>query len=395
MPTTSLLEAFEHLSARKRAGENFSPEDRVRWKRVRGELEEVLFQKPADPDADRREHLRVPVAMRVRYWSRDELKDRYVRVLGEGGLFVATDEQLPVGASVELEIEVVQRGLQLKVQGVVASVHREDDPAQCGMGVRFVDLTWEHKTVLYDLVDDSLRQGLLERRRYTRLDSRLQARFLWSEGSFVLPTADLSPDGLFVATEHLMMPGERAKVLLLVPGREDPVRVISEVIRVVETPLPGLSTGLGLRFVMIDRQGRRAILDYMVARVLNRFGPIDPRSEARAQPRLKRRIPVDYTVADHLSQTYTRDLSGGGIFLQSFEPPAVGSQVEVVLQHPEDERRLPLGGRVVRVVAPDPLRPHRVPGAGVRYSALSQGQRERLSEFMREFILLESEPISL
>jgi len=393
MPTTSLLQAFEQLAARKRAGEDLGPEDRERWRCVRGELEGVLFHGPADPNADRREHLRVPVAMRVRYWSADELRDRYVRVLGEGGLFVATDEPLPVGSPVELEIDLVRRGLRLELKGEVASVQSDGDPTQRGMGVRFVDLTWEQKTVLYDLVDDSLRQSLLERRRYTRLDSRLQARFLWSEGSFILPTADLSPNGLFVATEHLMLPGERAKLLLLVPGRENPVRAVSEVIRVVEAPLPGLPTGLGLRFVMIDPAGRRAILDYMVDRVLNRFGPVDPRAEARAQPRLKRRIPVRYTIAEQEGRTYTRDLSGNGIFLQSYEPPAVGTEVQLVLQHPDNGQRLPLDGRVVRVVSHDPHQPHRVPGAGVRYAVLSPEQRERLSEFMREFILLESEPL--
>lgn len=388
MSISNLLEAFEELTALRRSGQTLDGGDRKRWRALRGELEQVLFQQPENTAADRRDHLRLPVAMRVSYWSRNELKDRYVRVLGEGGLFVAGQDALPVGTRLELAIDLVRRGLTLRLPAEVVFVLPAERPDGPGMGLKFVELSYEQKAALYDLVDDNLRQQLLERRRSTRLDSRLQARFLGSAGSFVLPTADLSADGLYVTTDHLLLPGERAKLLLMVPGREQPVRAVAEVTRVVESDLPGMPAGLGLQFVMVDPAGRRAVLDYMVGRVCNRFGPADPRHELRASPRIHRRVPVLYRIQSYEGWSYSRDLSASGLFLQTPDPPGPGTGLRLVLKNPVDDLELPLDGRVVRVVAPDPGHPHRLPGAGIAYSDLTPPQRERLTSFMKQFILL-------
>lgn len=389
MPSSSLLEAFEKLSSRRRRG-SLNSEERTRWHQLRGEVEGMLFHQKADEAADRREHLRVPVCLRARFWSSDELKDRYVQVLGEGGLFVASDNPLPVGSRVDLEIDLVERCLSFRIQGEVVSVDQRQDLARRGMGIRFVDLTYDQKAVLYALVDDTVRQRLLERRQYARLDSQLQARFLWGGGSFVLNTADLSRDGLFVASEHLLMPGERMKVLLLVPGHPDPVRAVAEVVRVVETPEPGLPSGLGLRYVMMDPQGRSAITDYMVGRVVDRLGPVILDSELRKKPRLKRRLPVQLEWDERLFSSTCRDVSASGIFVQTLEPPAKGSNLLLSLEHPVDKRQVRLSGQVVRVVDPDPSSPHLVAGVGVHYDALEPAQRERLNTFLKEFVLLEN-----
>jgi uncharacterized protein (TIGR02266 family) len=392
MSTRSLLEAFEQLRARKRAGEALATGEEDRLVGLRAELEEVLFQRVAESGRERREHLRVPVAIQASYWSSDELKDRYVEVLGEGGLFLATDQPLPPGSRLVLDLHLVDRRFSFRVQAEVVSVHPGNNRTAAGLGVRFVDLTYDQKAVLYDLVGDRLRQSLLERRQYTRLDSRLQARFLWPEGSFVLQTADLGADGLFVATDHLLAPRERAKVLLMVPGYEDPVRAVVEVIRVIETPLPGLPAGLGLKFVMIDSSGRQAILEYMVGRVVKRFGPLDPHSELRGEPRIRRRIPIRFREAGVEGLTFSRDLSSSGLFLHAVQPPGLGVDLALTIHHPVSQQQLPLEGRVVRVVEADPAWPHRLPGVGVEYARLRDEQRTRLTEFLREFVLLEGEP---
>ena len=93
---------------------------------MRCEIESELFSVEQEPGSDRRKFIRVPVTLEVRYWSRNELKDRYIPVLGEGGLFVATVDPLAVGT--QLDLELVEFMVTYKIDEYIdADTKRRED----------------------------------------------------------------------------------------------------------------------------------------------------------------------------------------------------------------------------------------------------------------------------
>lgn len=400
MTFSNLLEAFEPLHARRRENPESLDEDEERtWRALRRQIDEALFQRVLENGAERREHLRVPVALTARYWTADELKDRYIPVLGEGGLFVSTVEPLPRGAEIDLEIVLAEKNFSFRVRGEVVWSNREEKRGTPGMGIQFTGLDYEQKEILYHLVSDSVREQLLERRQYTRLDSHLPARFVEAGGEYTLSTADLSVGGMFIASDHLIEEGERFRVVLEVPGHHEPVRLAAGVIRNVDRASPGQPAGFGLAFRMIDEQGKQALLDYMLERVAGNDTPAQAGNGERAYPRVKRRIKMLVRHGGGWFYTYCRDISSGGVFIRTHEPPPAGTGVELDIEHPGTGQHLKLQGEVVRRVHPEPGFPHQVAGAGIRFRPAGAERTRALEEFLKEFILMEgsthpgSEPI--
>jgi Tfp pilus assembly protein PilZ len=265
-----------------------------------------------------------------------------------------------------------------------------ESSARRGMGIRFADMTYEQKAAVYNMVNDSVRGALLERRRHTRLDSRLPVKIMFPEKKIESSTTDLSAGGMFVGTEYPALIGEWVKVILDLPGQPEPLRAIAQVVRVVDLPLEGPEEGFGLSFVMMIPDGDEILREYMLERVEGKHAPEEREPKYRLQPRIKRRIPVHYHHVNGGSMSYCRDLSQSGIFIQTHEPPPLGAEVDVSLRHPSTPQFLPLSGNVVRVVGPDPDNPYQLPGAGVAFNPGSETQKSSLREFLKEFVLLSS-----
>lgn len=387
----SLLDAFESINARKRDDpKGFSGEDMSRWKELRREIEKVLFQSAPTAEKDTREFLRVPVSLAVRYWTRNELKDRYIPVLGEGGLFVSAVDPLPVGSELDLEIVLARKGLSFGVKGKVVWVNQGEDPARRGMGIKFDELSYEQKRTIYGLVDDSLRQRLLERRRFARVDARLQVNFIYAEGYFELQTEDLGLGGMFIATDHLVPVGERVRLVLHVPGNRPAVKAVGEVVRVVEEARGGKPPGLGIRFVDLDPGEEETIRDYIGLRVRHDHPPEN--GERRRYPRIERLVKLRFKALDSTGTSLARDISSGGMFVQTHEPLPMGCKVQVSMIHPVHLYKLELVGTVVRVDEPDPARPHSMAGVGLSFEGIDEETRAQLDEFLRDFALLDASP---
>ncbi len=391
MTGTGLLREFEQLNEKKRADPNsLSTEESARFRELRNQIERALYQAAPHPQAERRGSLRVPVLLSARYWTRDELKDRYIPSLGDGGLFISCPDPLPVGTKFDLMIGLISADFQIQVVGEVAWVDLGESSARRGMGIRFADMTYEQKAAIYNLVNDSVRGALLERRRHTRLDSRLPVKILLPEKKLEAVTTDLSINGLFVQTDYPALIGEWVKVMLDLPGRSRAFRAIAQVVRVVDLPVEGPEEGFGLAFIMMIPEGEQILKEYMLQRVEGQHAPDEQEPKYRLQPRIKRRIPVNYHHEMGSSMSYCRDLSQSGIFIQTHEPPPVGAEVDVNLRHPTTPQFLPLTGSVVRVVGPDPQNPYQLPGAGVAFSPADETQKSSLREFLKEFVLLSS-----
>jgi len=391
MSYNSLLEAFDALNQRRlEQPSELSDLEQKSLRHLRSEIEEALFQRPADPLADRREHLRAPVSMEVRFWTSDEMRDRYISVLGEGGLFIATDSPLPEGTPLELEVGLERRGLRFRVQGVVASAIR--GPSRSGMGVRFVGLSYEQKALVYQLVRDVVRANLLERRRSPRLAMRLPLAVHTLAGDhWQLETEDLGALGVLAIGGPALaeLPADSPyRLQLALPGLKRPLALLGRLVRRAPGPT---ADQLRVAFQFVDPQpaATRALTRFIAIQALGLKGAAADAEGRRLYARLKRRIPVQFRTLglERARLTFSRDISRSRMFLQSLEPLTPGERLEVSFESPNGTPALNLACEVVRRVTPDPASPARVPGVGATFVNLKPEVKDRLRAYLRSLLL--------
>jgi uncharacterized protein (TIGR02266 family) len=104
---------------------------------------------------------------------------------------------------------------------------------------------------------------LAERRVHRRLDLHAEVVFACQNDLYSHPgvTHDVSQGGVFLATEHLMPPGEQLALTFTIPGFAIALEATAEVRWVREQPsADGRSpAGMGLKFVELPRRTRESI----------------------------------------------------------------------------------------------------------------------------------------
>jgi type IV pilus assembly protein PilZ len=86
--------------------------------------------------AEQREHVRVPIELRVEYRKLNSFFADYTRNISRGGTYIQTRKPLPVGTRFLFRLSVPARAEPFSLAGEVVRVELEgDDP---GMGIRFV-----------------------------------------------------------------------------------------------------------------------------------------------------------------------------------------------------------------------------------------------------------------
>jgi uncharacterized protein (TIGR02266 family) len=393
MSYNSMLEAFEALNQRRHdQPEALSDLERTSLKHLRNEIEEALFQRPTDASADRRTHLRTPVNLEVRFWTSDEMRDRYISVLGEGGLFISTDAPLPEGTPLELEVALERRGFRFRVRGVVANVVRPGTQTRSGMGVRFVGLDYEQKALVYQLVRDVVRARLLERRQSPRLAARLALGVRSpAGGAWELMSEDLSAQGVLAvggAQLASLTCDTPYRLSLPLPGLRRPLSLLGRLARTAPGPGPDQES-LAFQFVDVPPDATKALLRFMAIQTLGLKGMTTDAEGRRLHPRLKRRIPVQFRSLglDRARLTFSRDISRSGVFLQSLDPLTPGERLEVVFESPGGQPSLNLACEVVRRVLPDPSVPQRVPGIGATFVGLKPEAQEQLRAYLKSLLV--------
>src|SRR5579871_342176 len=125
-----------------------------------------------------------------------------------------------------------------------------------------------------------------ERRVYRRISAPARAHLIRPDGARAeLPVRDVSLGGVFLFTQKLPAPmGERLPVEIHLPNSTYVVQLSAELVRSVESDVPGVLLGVGLRFVDITPE-QRVQLDGLMLRLLE-----GPGGERRAYPRVSHRI---------------------------------------------------------------------------------------------------------
>jgi type IV pilus assembly protein PilZ len=89
---------------------------------------------------DRRLSERAPVTVRVDYSTVDEMFSEFSRNINEGGLFIESENPLPLDQQVQLQFRLPGTDDPIKVSGRVAWVREDGIDGPPGMGVEFENL---------------------------------------------------------------------------------------------------------------------------------------------------------------------------------------------------------------------------------------------------------------
>lgn len=108
-------------------------------------------------ETDRRREPRLPVNFEVDYASDDTFLFAYITDISSLGIFVKTDNPLPIGSEIKLKFVPNTPGLEapqlLELEGeVMWRNEKSDDDADPGMGVRFTDVGEKTGARLLDVV---------------------------------------------------------------------------------------------------------------------------------------------------------------------------------------------------------------------------------------------------
>jgi uncharacterized protein (TIGR02266 family) len=112
--------------------------------------------------------------------------------------------------------------------------------------------------------------GRGERRDRVRCEVHIDIDGESGHDSFSGVTRDLSQAGAFIATERALAVGTLVQLRLHLPASSQPSRCVGEVRwQRAADPTKDEPQGLGLRFVLLEPDARRAIQAFLVARAPN------------------------------------------------------------------------------------------------------------------------------
>src|SRR5229473_2084867 len=211
-------------------------------------------------------------------------------------------------------------------------------------------------------------------------------------------TREVSADGVFVCSLRPPKPGTQISLKLYLPGGPDP----EEAKAVVKEWRTAPDSGYWAEFDQPPRslQDRIAGLLQRRARAAASGPPTpigamslarkpfdDPR---RAFPRVEARFAVRFGNVQDFVLEYAANISAGGVFVQTENPPDLHAVVTVTMELPDGGKPVEAKGVVVhRVSARDAKARNTPPGAGVQFVDSSDEFRERIDRAI-EFILKRS-----
>ena len=192
-----------------------------------------------------------------------------------------------------------------------------------------------------------------------------------SEGVAVQTTSrELSALGISVRSLAPPQVGARVSMALYLPNVSVPEVAIGRV-SAARSGAPAES-GFWADFIVVDPQARM--------RISNLLSEADLREKQnRACERYPVLLQIRFRTANEFVQEHAINLSRGGIFIRTDDPPAVDSVVEVELQLPDSGPPITSAGLVVHRQPPGGTK---VAGVGVQFVDASDTFRERIDRYM-------------
>jgi type IV pilus assembly protein PilZ len=92
-------------------------------------------------------------------------------------------------------------------------------------------------------------------------------------------------------------------------------------------------------------------------------------------------VRVDYKTVDELFSEFARNINEGGLFVETEDPPDVGSLVSLEFSIPGSSEPIQVVGRVVRTGTGERDEP---PGMGIEFENLDSQSRELINGLVRD-----------
>ena len=99
---------------------------------------------------------RFVVNLKVEYAMKDKIVAKYVTNMSKGGIFIQTEDPLPIAEEVPVKLTLPESNTIIEVVGKVVwtyDVQKGDDQVRHGMGIRFVNLSPEWMALLEDYIE--------------------------------------------------------------------------------------------------------------------------------------------------------------------------------------------------------------------------------------------------
>ena len=235
-------------------------------------------------------------------------------------------------------------------------------------------------------------QSSHQRRRDKRYPARLPIRTRVRGSLNDLFSEDISFRGLFLCTTSPPPLRQLIRIETVLPPRNVPFATHGMVVHVVSPGDPaGRRPGFGVQFYGMgdERRAWEAFVQYIQQSALalpdhrdsrpppngNRLAAGSGMQNSRRYQRFPIVLEVRPRDLEDLYRLYSRDVSGGGMFLATPREIAVGSEVRLDVRHPHNGSLFQLSA-VVRRCSGEP------PGIGVEFTGLDERRRREFFEFI-------------
>ena len=228
-----------------------------------------------------------------------------------------------------------------------------------------------------------------ERRKSPRFLAELSVEVRTRKGHQFFLTKNVSLEGCYIETDHTLEPDHVIQVLLFPPGDDTGITFVAHVRSVTTTPEAaeaGRPAGMGLEIFAIDKNEKARwveLLTKLAELHEKQFGPNEAslrtsnfeRIETTGRRRhVRHAIRMEVEVRDMraLYRVFSRNMSVGGIYVESDEKLPKGTPVEVLLTHPLTKAKTAVPGSVARTDEN---------GMGIEFRRLSIRERRMFLRF--------------
>ncbi len=188
--------------------------------------------------------------------------------------------------------------------------------------------------------------------------------------------------GLFIESEATLPVGQRCRLRLSTGTRQGPLELEGRVVHAVDQQAARLTqepAGFGVGFVLPPEE-RDAFDSFLIA--LERGTPWPDRS-GRRHERFPIQLRIVYDYEGEARREHSDNLSRGGLFIHSFDPPAIGAVLELELYAPGRKDALQIQARVMHAVSVEEAAVRGVrSGAGVQFIGSGDSVRDAVESFL-------------
>lgn len=155
--TLKWLSQFKKLD-RKQLSKKLSPSEQALYNRLATKLSSII-DKGKVPPKHQRNKIRVDKEMKISLGQESEFREVYMKNISGGGLYIECQPQPPMGASINIKLQIEETNKSMLFEAEVAWVNPKPLSAmEPGVGAKFKSLTEEQNRFLQDLIHRVLDQ---------------------------------------------------------------------------------------------------------------------------------------------------------------------------------------------------------------------------------------------